>query len=80
MSTGKYKKMQNNYTGTEIKRIRNLIGLSQRAFAKQIGRDYYLICRYESGKANPSKETLKLIVELAKIFNIDVDLNKLLGL
>lgn len=49
--------------GNRIKQVRNLLGITQEEFAKQIGRSRLAIARYETGARTPDDTTIKLISE-----------------
>ena len=50
----------------EIKALRKKLSLSQREFAKKLGVSRNLIFYWESGKKNPSADSLRRLAELAK--------------
>ncbi len=56
--------------GQQIKKYRNLIGLSQTALGKMVELQQRQIVRIEKGESFPQLSTL---VKLAKIFNCNID-------
>lgn len=54
--------------GQRIKELRKRLGLSQREFAKKIGKATISIAKWEAGDRTPDESTLKLI---AKEFNVN---------
>jgi transcriptional regulator with XRE-family HTH domain len=47
-----------------VKQIRNKLGLSQRAFAKQVGATFVSIYKWENNKSKPHPMFMKKIEEL----------------
>lgn len=58
------------YFGTNIKKIRQLKGLSQQAFAELLELNRGVISSYEEGRAEPKIESL---LKIAKILNLTTD-------
>ncbi|MEG0928269.1 helix-turn-helix domain-containing protein [Chryseobacterium sp.] len=58
------------FFGTNIKKIRQVKGLSQKAFADLLDLNRGVISSYEEGRAEPKIET---ILKVADHFNIDLD-------
>jgi len=50
-----------NEIGKRIKRLRGVLGLTQKEFAEKLGRTTRAIQRYESGQRSPDETTLRLI-------------------
>ncbi|AZA78543.1 XRE family transcriptional regulator [Chryseobacterium sp. G0186] len=59
-----------SFFGTNIKRIRQVKGLSQKAFADLFDLNRGVISSYEEGRAEPKIET---ILKVASHFNLDLD-------
>lgn len=57
-----------NHFGTELKKIRQELGLTQLQFAHQLDSMPWLISRYERGKNKPN---LKFIEKLINTFRIE---------
>lgn len=58
------------YFGTNIKKIRQIKGLSQQAFAELLNLNRGVISSYEEGRAEPKIETL---LNISKILNLSTD-------
>ncbi|MGU3374616.1 helix-turn-helix domain-containing protein [Chryseobacterium sp. M5A1_1a] len=59
-----------SFFGTNIKKIRQVKGLSQKAFADLLGLNRGVISSYEEGRAEPKIET---ILKVASHFSLDLD-------
>lgn len=59
-----------SFFGTNIKKIRQVKGLSQKAFADLLDLNRGVISSYEEGRAEPKIET---ILKVASHFNLDLD-------
>ncbi|MCS4304287.1 helix-turn-helix domain-containing protein [Chryseobacterium sp. BIGb0232] len=59
-----------SFFGTNIKKIRQVKGLSQKAFANLFDLNRGVISSYEEGRAEPKIET---ILKVASHFNLDLD-------
>lgn len=59
-----------SFFGTNIKKIRQVKGLSQKAFADLFDLNRGVISAYEEGRAEPKIETL---LKVAHYFNLDLD-------
>ncbi|WP_100074758.1 helix-turn-helix domain-containing protein [Chryseobacterium camelliae] len=59
-----------SFFGTNIKKIRQVKGLSQKAFADLFDLNRGVISSYEEGRAEPKIET---ILKVANYFNLDLD-------
>ena len=59
-----------SFFGTNIKKIRQVKGLSQKAFADLLDLNRGVISSYEEGRAEPKIET---ILKVASHFNLDID-------
>lgn len=59
-----------SFFGTNIKKIRQVNGLSQKAFADLFDLNRGVISSYEEGRAEPKIET---ILKVANYFNLDLD-------
>jgi len=64
------KELQMSYFGTNIKKIRQIKGLSQVAFAELIDLNRGVISSYEEGRAEPKIET---VMRIANYFNLSSD-------
>lgn len=53
-----------------VKKAREQIGLSQQAFADQLGVSFSTVNRWEQGRHIPNRITIKAIEELCKEHNI----------
>ena len=58
------------YFGTNIKKIRQIKGLSQQAFAEMLDLNRGVISSYEEGRAEPKIETL---LRIATILDLTTD-------
>ena len=65
-----------NRLGEKIKEIRLKKGLSQEAFAKELGVSFATVNRWESGKTKPTYKTMKLIDDYCRSNSIDFDITK----
>ena len=53
-----------------VKKVREQIGLSQQAFADQLGVSFSTVNRWEQGRHVPNRITIKAIEELCKAHNV----------
>lgn len=53
-------------SGTEIKQLREDLGMSREDLAQKLGVSYFSIARWESGKTKPSRLALRALEDLEK--------------
>lgn len=60
----------------DIREIRKSLGMTQQEFADAIGVDKSVVCRYESGRTNPSKKTTEKIDYLVSRGDVDLQIEQ----
>ena len=58
---------------SQVKNIRLLAGMTQRAFAKEIGCTFQAVNHWEKGRCAPTRKTLQNIIEKFKMQTINVE-------